>query len=123
VDALVDADVRLDAADEHGSRPELAELRGDGAAAEGAERRLLRHRLGAESLAELAHRAAEALRILLGGDDRQVQEPEGAREPQAAGEHRLEVRHDGAEALLHVDDEEGAPARVEEVLVAIHGFW
>src|ERR1043165_6866269 len=112
---LVDADVRLDAAEQDLARARRFEARDELARAAGAEGRLLygREAFGQHG-ANLRGRAAKSLRVLLRDDDGAAEHLHG--ECDARG-HLGEVLYGLAKRLLHVNDGERRLAQVKRVLV------
>src|SRR5437763_4690357 len=119
VRGLVDADVRLYAAQDDLARARAFELRDELLRAAGAERGLLygREAFGQDG-ANLVGRASESFGVLLGDDYADAEELRGVSDERDARGQLREVGDVLAEGLLHVYDGEHRPFDVERVFVS-----
>src|SRR2546423_11445971 len=119
VRGLVDADVRLYAAQEDLARARAFELRDELLRAAGTKRRLLyRREAFGEDGANLVGRASETFWILLCNDYGDAEELRGVCDERDARGQLREVWDVLAERLLHVYDDERRPFDVERVFVS-----
>ncbi len=118
---LLHADVRLDATDNDLVAAKLVELRDDFGRAERRERALLDRLHTGQPLSEFFDRIAEALRVLLGDDDRHVECDTTSDQCIDVSDHRVPASDVRSKLLLHIDDEQEGAVLGEAVGYVTHG--
>src|ERR1051325_3817826 len=115
---LVDADVRLYAADQNLPRPRAPKLFLKLLSPARAESGLFDNRKrGVQDSLNLARRVAEPLRILFGDDDGDAQKLRRMSHERDARRHLGEIRDRGAKSLLHIYDDQRRLRRIERILM------
>src|SRR2546423_1170751 len=121
---LANADVGLDAADEHLSPPDVRNRAEDMLVARAAKTELiLSITCFRQSFGDFRDDSAHLFRVLHGRHDRHSQDPRGIDQERGIAENLFLISYAAQERLLHVDHEEDRLFRAEEVWMAVfHAF-